>query len=194
MDSKNYKSIKSWAEEDRPREKLLKNGAKGLTDAELIAILIGSGSKNQSAVDLSRQILGDINNDLNKLSQKSVAELLKYKGIGEAKAVSIVAAMELVRRKKYNTMPNVKITSSKLIYQEIYPLLADIKHEEFWTIYLNRKNVIIDKKQISSGGVSSTVVDIKIIFKYALENLASSIILVHNHPSGNIHASNYDIH
>jgi len=193
LDSQNYKSIKNWAKDDRPREKLLRIGAKVLSDAELIAILIGSGSRNQSAVDLSRQILADMNNDLNVLSQKTVVELTKYKGIGEAKAVSIVAAMELVRRKKYSTKQKIKITSSRLIYQEMYPFLADINHEEFWVVYLNRKNVVLDKKRISSGGVSATVVDPKIIFKYALEYLASAIILVHNHPSGNIQASSQDI-
>ncbi len=188
-----YSSIKNWAEDDRPREKLLNNGAKALSDAELLAILIGSGSRNQSAVDLSRQILQDMNNDLRILSQKSVVELTKYKGIGQAKAVSIVAAMELVRRKKFNTNDKLKINSSKQIYQEMYSLLSDIKHEEFWAVYLDRKNAIINKKQISLGGVSSTTVDTKIIFKNALDLLASGMILVHNHPSGSLKPSKQDI-
>jgi len=188
-----YNSIKNWAEDDRPREKLLNNGAKALSDAELLAILIGSGSRSQSAVDLSRQILQDMNNDLRILSQKSVVELTKYKGIGQAKAVSIVAAMELVRRKKFNTNDKLKINSSKQIYHEMYSLLSDIKHEEFWAIYLDRKNVIINKKQISLGGVSSTIVDTKIIFKHALDLLASGLILVHNHPSGSLIPSTQDI-
>jgi len=192
-DKTKYNSIKNWAENDRPREKLLKNGAKVLSDAELLAILIGSGSRSQSAVDLSRQILHDMNNDLNILSQKSVAELMRYKGIGEAKAVSIVAAMELVRRKKFNTNQKVKISSSRQVYEEMYSLLSHIKHEEFWAVYLDRKNVIIGKKQISQGGVSSTLVDSKIIFKYAVDLLASGIVLVHNHPSGNKNASIHDI-
>ncbi len=188
-----YNSIKNWAEDDRPREKLLNNGAKALSDAELLAILIGSGSRSQSAVDLSRQILQDMNNDLRILSQKSVVELTRYKGIGQAKAISIVAAMELVRRKKFNTNDKVKINSSKQIYQEMYSLLSDIKHEEFWAVYLDRKNVIINKKQISLGGVSSTTVDTKIIFKNALDLLASGMILVHNHPSGSLNPSPQDI-
>ena len=192
-DSVKYNSIKNWALDDRPREKLLKNGAKGLTNAELIAILIGSGSRKQSAVDISRQILNDMDNDLSILSQKSVVELTRYKGIGEAKAVSIVAAMELVRRKKFNTNLRVQITSSKQLHEEMYSLLSDIKHEEFWTVYLNRKNVIIGKKQISRGGVSSTLVDVKIIFKYALDLLASGLVLIHNHPSGNLNPSSEDI-
>ncbi len=188
-----YNSIKNWAEDDRPREKLLNNGPKALSDAELLAILIGSGSRSQSAVDLSRQILQDMNNDLRILSQKSVVELTRYKGIGQAKAVSIVAAMELVRRKKFNTNDKVKISSSRQVYQEMYSLLSDIKHEEFWAVYLDRKNVIINKKQISLGGVSSTTVDTKIIFKNALDLLASGMILVHNHPSGSLNPSPQDI-
>ena len=188
-----YNSIKNWAEDDRPREKLLNKGAKALSDAELLAILIGSGSRSQSAVDLSRQILQDMNNDLRILSQKSVVELTRYKGIGQAKAVSIVAAMELVRRKKFNTNDKVKISSSRQVYQEMYSLLSDIKHEEFWAVYLDRKNVIINKKQISLGGVSSTTVDTKIIFKNALDLLASGMILVHNHPSGSLNPSPQDI-
>ncbi len=188
-----YNSIKNWAEDDRPREKLLNNGPKALSDAELLAILIGSGSRSQSAVDLSRQILQDMDNDLRILSQKSVVELTRYKGIGQAKAVSIVAAMELVRRKKFNTNDKVKINSSRQVYQEMYSLLSDIKHEEFWAVYLDRKNVIINKKQISLGGVSSTTVDTKIIFKNALDLLASGMILVHNHPSGSLNPSPQDI-
>ena len=192
-DKTKYNSIKTWAEDDRPRKKLLKNGTKGLSDAELIAILIGSGSRNQSAVDLSRHILRDMNNDLRILSQKSVAELTRYKGIGEAKAVSIVAAMELVRRKKFNTNKKITVTSSRQAYEAMYSLLSDIKHEEFWVLYLDRKNTIIGKKQISLGGISSTLVDLKIIFKHALDMLASGFILVHNHPSGNKNASSHDI-
>jgi len=191
-DKTKYNSIKNWAEDDRPREKLLKNGAKALSDAELIAILIGSGSRSQSAVDLSRQILHDMNNDLNILSQKSVVELTRYKGIGEAKAISIVAAMELVRRKKFNSAQRIKVTSSRRIFEEMYSLLSDIKHEEFWAVYLDRKNTIIGKKQISRGGVSSTIVDSKIIFKHALDLLASGLIMAHNHPSGNKNPSVHD--
>jgi len=183
------KSIKNWAPDDRPREKLLKHGAKSLSDAELIAILIGSGSRTQSAVDLSRHILSEMNNDLNILSKKTVVELTKYKGIGEAKAVSIVAAMELVKRKKFTSNEKTKITSSRQVYQEMYSDLVDLIHEEFWVLYLDRQNVITEKKQISSGGISATIVDPKIIFKHALLLSASNIILVHNHPSKNTQPS-----
>lgn len=192
-DKVNYNSIKNWALDDRPREKLLKKGAKNLSVAELIAILIGSGSRNESAVALSKRILLDMNNDLNELSQKNVQELTKYKGIGEAKAISIIAAMELVKRKKFSKPIKSKITSSKMVYEEMYSLLIDLNHEEFWVLFLDRQNVIKAKKKISSGGVSSTVVDSKIIFKHALDYLASSIILVHNHPTGNKSASQQDI-
>ena len=185
-------SIKNWAEDDRPREKLQKHGAKSLSDAELLAILIGSGSREESAVDLCRRILSDMGNNLSNLAKKNIAELIKYKGIGEAKAISIVAAMELVKRKKFDKSIKTNINSSKQIYHEMYSLLADKINEEFWVIYLDRKNVIIDKKNISIGGVSSTTVDPKIIFKYALEFVASSIILIHNHPSGNKYPGDID--
>jgi DNA repair protein RadC len=185
-------SIKNWAEDDRPREKLQKHGAKSLSDAELLAILIGSGSIEETAVTLCRRILSDMGNSLSNLARKNVSELIKYKGIGEAKAISIIAAMELVKRKKFDKNSKVKITSSKHIYQEVYSLLSDKINEEFWVIYMDRNNVIIDKKNISIGGVSSTIVDPKIIFKYALELVASSIILVHNHPSGNKYPGEID--
>lgn len=193
MENEKLNSIKNWAKDDRPREKMLKSGAKSLTDAELIAILIHSGSKTESAVDLSRRILNDMNNDLTKLSKKSVRELIKYKGIGEAKAISIAAAMELVNRKKFDKVAQRKISGSKDVYEEMYSQLSDNLQEEFWVIYLDRKNTILDKKNISKGGVSSTVVDSKIIFKFALELLASGLILVHNHPSGNRQPSDIDV-
>ncbi len=190
---KNTKSIKNWAKDDRPREKLMRFGAKNLTDAELLAIIISSGNKNMSAVDLSRHILSEMNNDLNLLSKKSYIELMKFPGIGEAKAISIVAAMELINRKKYDKIPNRKITCSKDIYEEMFSILSDLEHEEFWVLYLDRQNIVIDKKDIGKGGVSGTFVDPKLIFKKALELTASSIVLVHNHPSGNIKPSNQDI-
>ena len=191
----NYKSspITNWAKDDRPREKLLKLGPGALSDAELIAILIHSGSRTESAVDLSRRILNDLNNDLNILAGKSVRELMKYKGIGEAKAISIAAAMELVNRKRFEKKPKRKITSSRDVYEEMYPNLEDKSQEEFWVILLDRKSTIIDKKPISKGGVNATVVDPRVIFKLALEVLASSLILVHNHPSGNTNPSDMDI-
>lgn len=187
-------NILSWAEEDRPREKLLLKGKSALTDAELIAILIGSGTKSLSAVDVAKQILNGAQNNLNELAKFSVKDLKKIKGIGEAKAIAIVSALELGRRRKDEEfVEKVRITSSHDIYQLIKPELMDLPKEEFWVILLNRANRLIKKEQISSGGVSGTVADPKIIFKAALDQYASSIILVHNHPSGNLKPSQADI-
>lgn len=186
-------SIKSWSEEDRPREKLLLKGREVLSDAELIAILIRSGNREKSAVQLSRDILRDAGDNLHELARWDIDNLLKYKGIGEAKAISIVAALELGRR-KLNTEPvkNPQITCSTDAYKLIYPLLADLNHEEFWVLYLNKNNKVISKKKISSGGVSATVVDNRIILKSAINQLATGLILVHNHPSGNLKPSDAD--
>lgn len=192
-DPKQSNSIKNWSEDDRPREKLMANGAKALTNAELLAILIGTGTKSESAVDLSRKILMDVDNDLNLLSRKSIAQLTEFKGIGEAKAITIAAAMELVNRKRFEKVEKRKITSSKDVYEEMFPHLIDKDQEEFWVLYLDMKNAIIEKKKISLGGVSSTIVDPRIIFKHALETLASGLILVHNHPSENPFPSDVDI-
>ncbi len=191
---KDYKlNIKSWAEEDRPREKLSLKGRNALSDAELIAILIGSGNKEDTAVELSKKILASINHDLNKLGKLSINDLTQFNGIGEAKAISIIAALELGRRRKETTKEEKKsITSSKHAYEEIQDVLSDLAHEEFWVIYLNRKNEIIKKINISKGGVSGTIADSKIIFKNAIEQLASAIILCHNHPSGNLTPSHED--
>lgn len=186
--------ILSWAEEDRPREKLLQKGKSSLSDSELIGILIGSGTVSLSAVELSKQILSSVNNNLNELAKLSVKDLQKFKGIGEAKAITIVAAMELGRRRKgAEIIKKPKVTSSKDAYNYIIGDLQDLPHEEFWVLLLNRSNTIISKQQISSGGVSGTVADPKMIFKIALENLASSIILIHNHPSGNLKPSDADL-
>jgi DNA repair protein RadC len=187
-------SIKEWSVDDRPREKLLSKGISTLSDAELIAILIGSGSRNESAVDLSKKILNKVSNNLNELGKLSIPELKKFKGIGEAKAISIVAAMELSRRRKEtDSTERSKITCSRDIFNILHPLLADLLHEEFWIIILNRANKIIDKQKISQGGISGTVTDIRIILKLAIENSASSLILCHNHPSGNLKPSDADI-
>ncbi|WP_303312607.1 DNA repair protein RadC [Hymenobacter sp. BT730] len=187
-------SIKSWAEEDRPREKLLQKGRAALSDAELMAILLGSGTAKLSAVDVSKLILAAVNNDLNALARLSVKELMRHKGIGEAKAITIVAALELGRRRKEAaTSQRTTITCSTDIYNLVRPNLQDLPHEEFWVILLNRANVVMRKTSISSGGVAGTVADPKLIFKEALEQLASSIILVHNHPSGNRSPSAADI-
>jgi DNA repair protein RadC len=185
--------ILSWAEEDRPREKLLLKGKSTLTNAELIAILIGSGTASLSAVDVSKIILKSVDNDLEKLALLGVKDLMKFKGIGEAKAISIVSALELGRRRTPGKKSQFKITSSHDVFQYIKPHLMDLLHEEFWVIFLNRANVVLKHHNISSGGLSGTVVDPKVIFKNALENLASSIILIHNHPSGNKKPSSADI-
>jgi len=184
--------ILSWAEEDRPREKLLQKGKAQLTNAELIAILIGSGTKTLSAVDLAKQILKEFDNDLDKLALQSVQDLTKFKGIGEAKAISIVSALELGRRRKATQQKKMPITSSNDAFEIILPHIMDLQHEEFWLLLLNRANQVIKKEKISSGGVSGTVADPKIIFNKAIGNLASAIILVHNHPSGNLKPSASD--
>jgi DNA repair protein RadC len=190
----NTLKILSWAEEDRPREKLLLKGKSALTDAELIGILLGSGTKSLSAVDLAKIILSKANNNLNELAKMSVSDLQKFKGIGEAKAISIVSALEIGRRRK-ETEPEkrAKITCSNDIYQLMKPDMLDLPHEVFYVILLNRANMVIRKVNISSGGIAGTVADPKLIFKSALENLASSIILCHNHPSGNLKPSDADI-
>ncbi|WP_258103953.1 DNA repair protein RadC [Marinoscillum sp. MHG1-6] len=187
-------SIKHWAEEDRPREKLLLKGKASLSDAELIGILIGSGTKTLSAVDVAKIILHATENNLNKLAKLSVKDLIKFKGIGEAKAISIVSALELGRRRKSET-PTAKptIQQSRDVYEYIRPELLDLRHEEFWILLLKRNNEIIKKKRISAGGISGTFVDVRIILKSALEEMASSIILIHNHPSGNLKPSQADL-
>ncbi len=192
MDS--HLPIKAWAEEDRPREKLLLKGKHSLTDAELIAILIGTGNSGETAVDLARKILSGNSNDLSFLGKMNVQELQKYKGIGQAKAVTIVAAMELGRRRKESKeVKREKLTNSVEAVNLMQPLLGDLMHEEFWIIFLNRANGIIGKKQISVGGMSGTVADPRMIFKAALDQKAVSIILCHNHPSGNNQPSAADV-
>lgn len=186
-------NIKAWAEEDRPREKLSLKGKNTLSDAELIAILIGSGNKDDSAVELSKKILNSINNDINTLGKLNVTDLTKFNGIGEAKAISIIAALELGRRRKEaDVLKKRTIKSSKDAFDEVKEVLADLPHEEFWVIYLNRRNEVVKKSNISKGGVSGTIADGKIIFKIAIELLASAIILCHNHPSGSLIASEPD--
>ncbi len=187
-------SITSWASEDRPREKLLAKGRQALSNAELVAILIGSGTKKESAVDLSKRILASINNDLHQLGKLEVKDLQKFKGIGEAKAISIVAALELGRRRKSTEVKKKdKVTSSGDAYDIMKGTFLDLKHEQFWILLLDRSNQVISRQQISSGGVAGTVVDARLIFKPALELLASGIILFHNHPSGNLKPSKQDL-
>ncbi len=187
-------SIKSWSPEDRPREKLMAKGISALSDAELIAILIGSGTAKLSAVDVSKLVLQHVGNQLNELARLSVKELMKIKGIGEAKAITIVAALELGRRRKELDPPDkIKINSSASSFELLKGDLMDLPHEEFWVLLLNRANKLIKKKKVSEGGVSGTVADPKIIYKMALEELASGVIVAHNHPSGNLTASQSDI-
>jgi DNA repair protein RadC len=186
-------NIPSWAEEDRPREKLMLKGKAALSDAELIAILIGSGTRELSAVDLSKMILQSVSNNINELAKLSLQDLQKFKGIGEAKAISIAAALELGRRRKESeVLKKHKISCSGDAYEVIRPYLMDLYHEQFWILLLNRANEVIRPLQISTGGVAGTVADPKMIFKAAIEQLASSIILVHNHPSGNLIPSQAD--
>lgn len=187
------KGIRAWAEDDRPREKLLIKGKSSLSDAELIAILIGSGNTEETAVDLSKRILQSLNNNLSELAKLTVKDLMQFKGIGEAKAISIIAALELGRRRKdAEPEKRIKITDSRSAFDTIYPHLSDLNHEEFWVIFLNRANAVIGKQNISKGGVSGTVVDPKVVFKMAVQFPASGIILAHNHPSGNLRPSQAD--
>jgi DNA repair protein RadC len=187
-------SIKAWAEEDRPREKLSMQGRRALTDAELIAILIGSGSRTETAVELSKRILHHYDNDLNRLAKASIQELSNFRGIGEAKAISIIAALEIGRRRGDTEVKAVEsILSSKDAYNLMRRHLVDLNHEEFWIILLGRSSKVLGKELISKGGLSGTVADPKIIFHIALQHQASGIILIHNHPSGNLKPSQLDI-
>ena len=189
-----YTPINQWAEDDRPREKMLLKGKSVLSDSELLAILIGSGSRNESAVRLCQRILSSVNNNLNQLSKLSIVQLMEFKGIGEAKAISIVAALELGRRRRSEEAAEFqKITSSKAVFEIMQPLIGELHHEEFWVLYLNNSNKVLHKSQLSKGGITGTIVDVRIIFKTALECNATSLILTHNHPSGKLQASNSDI-
>lgn len=189
-----FLNIKDWAVEDRPREKLALKGKATLSDAELIAILLGTGTAKLSAVDLGKNILQTVNNDLNELARLSVKDLMKIKGIGEAKAITIISALELGRRRKDSQVEErPRIMGSADAYEILKADLLDIPHEAFWILLLNRANRVIKKHQVSQGGVAGTVADPKIIFKVAVEELASGIILAHNHPSGNLTASQADI-
>jgi DNA repair protein RadC len=187
-------SLKYLSPDDQPREKMLGKGKDALSNAEIIAILIGSGSTELTAVQLSQEILLSVDNDLNKLALLSVKDLMKFKGIGEAKAVSIAAALELGRRRKPDTFDRkASIKSAKDVYDHVYHLFEDKNHEEFYVVLLSRSNQIKTVSLISKGGISGTVADGKLIFKKALEESASAMILCHNHPSGNLQPSQSDI-
>ncbi|MGB7843844.1 MAG: DNA repair protein RadC [Salinimicrobium sp.] len=193
MQKKSPFTIKHWAEDDRPREKLLQKGRNSLSDAELLAILIGSGSRNQSAVDLCKKILSDTGNNLGELGKLSVKQLLSYNGIGEAKALTIVAALELGRRRRAGeALEKKKITSSASVFELMQPEIGELPHEEFWIIYLNNSNKVIEKHSLSKGGITGTLVDVRLVLKKALELGATSLILTHNHPSGNLSPSSSD--
>lgn len=188
-----YTPINQWAEDDRPREKFLLKGKSALSDSELLAILIGSGSRNESAVQLCQRILASANNNLNQLGKVSVQQLMEFKGIGEAKAISIAAALELGRRRRNEEVVELdKITSSKAVFQIMQPIIGELHHEEFWVLYLNNSNKVLHKAQLSKGGMTGTVVDPRIVFKTALEYNAISLILTHNHPSGKLVPSEPD--
>ncbi len=188
-----YTPINQWAEDDRPREKMLLKGKSALSDSELLAILISSGSRNESAVQLCQRILASVNNNLNQLSKLSIVQLTEFKGIGEAKAIAIVAALELGRRRRSEEAAEFqKITSSKAVFEIMQPLIGELHHEEFWVLYLNNSNKVLHKSQLSKGGMTGTIVDTRIIFKTALEYNATSLILTHNHPSGKLLASDAD--
>jgi DNA repair protein RadC len=185
--------ITDWAVEDRPREKLILKGTASLSDAELLGILISSGTKDKSAVDLGRELLGIVNNNLNTLGKLTISDLKKLNGIGPARAVTIAAALELGRRRKLAEIPEVpQIKCSKDVADIFQPLLSDLAHEEFWILYLNRSNKVIDRNKLSQGGISGTVTDVRIVMKRAIECLASGIIVCHNHPSGNLNPSESD--
>lgn len=186
-------TIKNWAEGDRPREKLLQKGRNSLSDAELLAILIGSGSRNESAVELCKKILSASGHSLNELGKLSVKQLTHHKGIGEAKAITIIAALELGRRRRSEeALDKKKISSSTSVFELMQPIIGDLPHEEFWTIYVNNSNKVIDRFQLSKGGITGTLVDVRLALKKALELGATAIILAHNHPSGNLNPSSAD--
>lgn len=192
--SNHYVPIKHWAEDDKPREKLLLKGKSALSDAELLAILMRSGSVNESAVDLAKRILHQSNDNLIELSKLGVNDLTKFKGVGEAKALSIIAAMELGKRRRgAEIIDKKKITSSRDVFEYFSGIVNDSNYEVFYILLLNRANKVIGSIQISEGGFSGTVADPKKIFKMALEQNATSIILCHNHPSGNIQPSDADL-
>ncbi len=187
-------TIKSWAEDDRPREKLITKGRQALSDAELLGILLASGNKNETAVQLAQRILNSHQNSINQLAKLDLNDLKKFKGVGEAKAVTIAAALEIGRRRNDETIyEKPKITSSQQAYHILKSKLSDLPHEEFWVLFMTRSNSVIKTECISKGGISGTVVDVRLILKPAIECLASSIILSHNHPSGNLKPSNEDL-
>ena len=194
MNKYNTHALTQWAVEERPREKGLANGVQQLSDTELIAILLRSGTRNMTAVELARQLLSQVDHNLQELGKLAVHDLLKQKGIGPAKAISLLAALELGRRRGgIQQIDKTPVKSSRTVFHLFHPLLGDLEHEEFWLLMLNRANRVLGRFKVSQGGLSGTVIDTRIILKKALDNLASSIIVCHNHPSGNTQPSDADI-
>ncbi len=194
QDDQSYRPIREWNENDRPREKLQRLGRSHLSEAELIAIIIGSGTRSESAVELARRLLHTVNNNLIELGKLTIADLQKIHGIGPVKAITISAAIELGRRRQEAApLLRPKITSSKDLYEIFGPRLSDLSHEEFWAVALNQANKLLEFRRIGSGGISSTVADIRLILRFALETGASSLAVLHNHPSGNLTPSEQDI-
>ncbi len=186
-------SIKNWSQDDQPREKLLYKGKSALSDAELVAILIGSGNREESAVALCKRILASVDNNLSELGKLSIKQLMEFKGIGEAKAITIASAMELGRRRRgEEALEKKKISSSESVFELMQPIIGELQHEEFWIIYLNNSNKVLQKNQLSKGGITGTLVDVRLVLKNALELGATGIILVHNHPSGTLKPSSAD--
>lgn len=187
-------SIKFLAEDDRPREKFLLKGKNALSDAELLGIIMGSGNREDSAVDLARKILDSVGNNWHNLSLLQISDLTKFKGVGEAKAISIATALEIGRRRASQEVPDkIQITNSADTYKVLQPHLGDLQTEEFWVVFLNQSNRVLGKSKLSSGGINQSVVDVRILFKNALEHFATGIIIAHNHPSGNLKPSQEDL-
>jgi len=194
MKSYNSHALTTWAVEERPREKVMANGVQYLSDAELLAILLGSGTRNMDAVELARLILKGAGNTLQQLGRQGIGDLVKIKGVGPAKAITLLAAMELGRRRAGMQHPDkIPVKSSETVFNLFHPLMGDLEYEEFWLLMLNRANRVIGRFKVSQGGLSGTVIDTRIILKKALDNLASSIIVCHNHPSGNKQPSDADV-
>lgn len=186
-------SIRNWSQDDQPREKLLYKGKGSLSDSELLAILIGSGNREENAVTLSKRILSQVDNNLNDLAKLTIKQLMTFKGVGKAKAITIVAALELGRRRRgEKVLDQNKIGSSTSVFELMQPILGDLPHEEFWIIYLNNSNKVIQKMQLSKGGITGTLVDVRLVLKKAIEVGATGLILVHNHPSGTLKPSEAD--
>ena len=191
-----YRSInlKTWSVEERPREKVIANGVQYLSDSELLAILLGSGTRNMTAVELARQVLHKSGNSLHELGRQKLSDLVAIKGIGPAKAITLLAAMELGRRRTSTQQTErIPVKSSETVFKLFHPILGDLDHEEFWLLMLNRANRVLGRFKVSQGGLSGTVIDTRIILKKALDNLASSIVVCHNHPSGNNQPSDADV-